>query len=283
MAAVDGAGALADRYARSVDAMPTELREFAASVIEDGPQRQEGTTPPLEGDSPVEHEGRYYRFEYEIVATREETIFLVEIDYDAEEPIDRPTVAVEDLPPVDRAAVADHFPPPEEAPSRAGYDLGGGHRYGPADEAASVLVPDPEYGAIAYDGTAYPIRVERGRPIDVNTYEYGATQVAADAEELAASVRDRYRFALTGLTQAERGIVETAIEDGYYVEDDDEPPAAFESLLERFRAHAAIHSDEYGGDWLVSYDGTEYWASLGFPHEYRTTKAETPSVTPPPE
>lgn len=280
-----GDAALADRFASSVEDMPPELGDFAVSVIEEGPQTREGSTPPLDRELPIEYGGRYYRFEYEIMTTHEETIFVIEIDYDAEEPIDGPTIAYEELPAVDREAVDDFFPLPDEPPSGEGYDLGLGHRYGPEDEGTSVLAPEPEYGAISYDGTDYPIRVERGQPVDVNSYEYRATEVAADAGALAEQVRDQYRFELTGLSSDEREIIESAIDEGYYVDGNEEPSAAFESLLDRFGAEDAIRRDEYGGDWLVRYDGGDYWASVSSPYEWQTTADDegTPPATPLPE
>jgi len=284
---MDDDGGLAERYATQADELPDELGDFLVSVIEDEPRSWEDTSPPYERDRPVEHERAYYRLDHEIVDTRTETIYVIEIDYDPEGAVDGSTIDHDDLPSVDRAAVADLFPPPEEPPTGEGFDLGRGHRYGSEDEADSVLVPESEYDAVTYEGSAYPIRTERGRDVDVHTYEYTAERVATDAADLAASVRDRYRFTLEGLSADERDIVEAAIDDSYRVESDDNPPAAFESLLDRFRAHEAIHRDEHNGDWLVRYDGHDYWAGVGFPYDGTsgegTDSVTPPAVTPPPE
>jgi len=273
--------ALADRYASPVDGLPPELRGFVVDVIEGRADTREGTTPPIDRTLPVEYEGAYYRLEYEMLETHPETIYVVDVDYDPARPVDGPTVAYDDLPPADREALDDLFPPPEERPTGEGYDVGKGHRYPP--DAESVLVPDSEYAAVSNGGEAYPIRVERGQDVDVHTYDYAAERVAGDASELAAQARDRYRFVLTGLSSGEREIVESAIENDYRVDADQDPPEAFGSLIDRFRNHTALRRDEYGGDWLARYDASDYWADVSFPPEWQTTDDGTPPATPPPE
>jgi hypothetical protein len=53
--------------------------------------------------------------------------------------------------------------------------------------------------------------------------------------------------------------VEEAIDGGYY---EGSSAEEFVSLVERFREHRAVRSDEWGGEWLVEYDGTVYLADL---------------------
>jgi len=274
----DDAG-LAERYARSIEGMPPELRDFFVAVIEDGPKTWEGSGPRFDGERPVEHDGAYYRIDREIIETRTQSQYVIEVDYDPERPVDGETIAFEDLPEIDQAALEDLLPPPEDHEANDGYDLGRGHRYPP--DADSVLVPEQQYDAVSYEGTAYPIRVEYARDVEVHTYRYTATQVAEGASELATDLREESRFTLSGLSSEERKIVESAIEDEYRVDSEADPPAAFESLLERFRAHEAVEREEYRGDWLVRYEGVEYWAELGFPVT-ETDTDDTPSVTPPP-
>jgi hypothetical protein len=76
-------------------------------------------------------------------------------------------------------------------------------------------------------------------------------------------LREQYLFVLSDLSEAERSIVESAIEDSYYPED--EMPEAFTGMTVRFRDHDAIEADEYGGTWLVRYEGAVYWANVQYP------------------
>lgn len=282
MVAVDDADALAAEYTSPVDGLPPGLRDFLVSVIEDGSGTREGSNPPFDRERPVEYEGAYYRFAYDVVDTRQEPQYLIEIDFDAVDPASVDAIAYEDLPAVDREALSRAFPPPEDPPENDGPDLGVGHVY--EDESDSVLVPEPAYDAIVYEGEAYPIRVEFSRDVDVHTYRYTAEQVAADATELAATTRERYRFTLSGLSEAERDIVEAAIDEEYRVEPNESPPEAFESLLSRFREHEAVRIDGYDGEWLTRYAGTDYWADVSFPRDATATgtPGDTPDVTPPP-
>jgi len=76
--------------------------------------------------------------------------------------------------------------------------------------------------------------------------------------------KEEYTFTLRPdeLTERERGILDEAVEDGYYegtVEED------FTSLARRFSSHRAVNSDEWGDDWLVEYEGTLYVADLSHP------------------
>jgi ferritin-like protein len=79
--------------------------------------------------------------------------------------------------------------------------------------------------------------------------------VAPDTETFADRVRDRYLFVLSGLSDAEREVVEESI-DGAYFEDDE----AFRSVVDRIREHDGISEDDFYGTWLLEYEGTEYLA-----------------------
>jgi hypothetical protein len=78
-------------------------------------------------------------------------------------------------------------------------------------------------------------------------------ELAPDVETFADRVRERYLFALTGLSDAEREVVEEAIEGGYYEDDD-----AFQSVVDRIRDHDALEEEDFYGTWLLSYEGAEY-------------------------
>ncbi|GAA0657378.1 hypothetical protein [Salarchaeum japonicum] len=128
-------------------------------------------------------------------------------------------------------------------------------RYGRAAEVGeSVFVPDPEYDILVHDGDRYRVTVTSERDT-WETYRYAVTEVAAGLSEFVEPIRERYRFTLSGLSEAEREVVETAIDEGYFEESD-----AFQSLVERFHAHEKLSGDDAYGTWLVRYEGTEYLA-----------------------
>jgi len=250
--------AIADRYAGETEGLPPERKALLDAAIADEVPTREGTRPPYDRDRPVEYEGAYYQISHEIVDSHTETLYDVRIDYDPAEP---PSSVIDygDLPAADKNALGDLIPGPDDVPDNEGVDMGRTYRY-PAD-AESVLL-DGEYDGVRDGGQTYRVVVEANREVTVNTYEYSAERVADSPADLAQQLRDRYLFTLSGLSEAERGIVETAIEESYFP---DETTDAFQSLIDRFRAHDALDGDEYGGDWLVRYDGTVYWVDLQYP------------------
>nr|WP_267663803.1 hypothetical protein [Halorubrum yunnanense] len=76
-----------------------------------------------------------------------------------------------------------------------------------------------------------------------------------DVEAFADRVRDRYLFALSGLSEAERAVVEEAVDGGYFEDDE-----AFRSVVDRIREHEGTDVTDSYGTWLLAYAGTEYLA-----------------------
>lgn len=82
-------------------------------------------------------------------------------------------------------------------------------------------------------------------------------------------MRERFAFTLSNLSDAQREIVTTAIDKQHYVVGPNESlPAAFISLLDRFRNQEQAHGlDEDGdgelnGSYLVRYENEGYWTRL---------------------
>jgi hypothetical protein len=246
---------IATRASRGVEDDP-EDRRIVAGAVENGTANVSDSSPPLDTDQPVEFEGRYYELTATETARRETTRYFVTVEYTAgtATPGDR-TIAYDDLPAVDREALEEVFPPPEDADDRAvGVRWDGTD----ADREASVLVPESEYDAIAYEGDSYPVETEQ-RSGTESDYRYEAREIAAGPDEFATALKERYLFTLSGLPEAERDLVAEAIDGGYY---EGSANDAFTSLARRFRAHEGIETHESGGDYLVRYDGTVYWADL---------------------
>ena len=116
----------------------------------------------------------------------------------------------------------------------------------------SALVPDPQYDIVTHEGNRYRVAVG-SRTVSEGEYRYEVTEIAPDIETFADQIRERYLFALTGLSAAEREVVEEAI-DGAYYEDDD----AFRSVVEKIRDHDGLYVESHDGTWLLNYEDIEY-------------------------
>lgn len=256
----------ADLAAEASRPMPPAEAEGPHSVIygavENGSATIDGTSEPVDSEGPpVEVDGAYYRLSTEVVDRHTETSVRVEVDYNGS--VDGSAVDYDDLSEADRELLGGLFPP-DTGHLTDGYDKGSVGRYDASEADDSALLTG-DYAAVRYEGERYPIRLHT-REIDVQTYRYTVEEVAPDATSYAESLREQYAFTLSGLSEAERSVVEEATEGSYYAENDDDE--AFRSVLERFRAHEAFHEEEYRGEWIVRYRGTVYWAELDY-SEYR--------------
>lgn len=257
---------IADRASRSLErtggpaAEPDAEARMLRSALENGTGTIDATSPPVRRGRPFEHDGAYYDLSWSVVGERTETMVAVEIDYNSTDPSGE-RIDYADLPAPDRRAM-DALLPPRHERDTEGYDFGASTRYNDTEIEGSVLAPEQRYDVVVYEGEAYPIRVDGTREVTVNTYRYTATKVADDRDEFVADLKEEHLFALSGLSESERSVVEAAIEDGYYAEDDDDE--AFRSLLSRFRQHEPVVGEEAHGEWLVRYEGEVYWANVWY-------------------
>ncbi|MFB6137019.1 MAG: hypothetical protein ABEJ42_01585 [Halobacteriaceae archaeon] len=241
-----------------------------AAAVANGSTTVNGTDPPVTEGLPIEHAGAYFDLTWTVVDRRPATMVDVGVDYNASRTTgaDGTTgggdaIAYEDLPAPDREALAGLFPPPPEPPRTRGVDFGVGAVYTDAELNRSVLAPTQTVDAVVYGGTRYPIETRGTRQVTAKTYRYTADRVAPNASAYAAHLRERYLFTLSNLTDAERSVLEEAATSGsYYADSPDD--AAFESVLERFRAHRAVVETESSGTWIVRYDGQVYLAQLDY-------------------
>jgi hypothetical protein len=235
----------------------SESTRIVRSAAENGSATASGTRPPLGVDRTVAFDGAYYDLSRSETPIDDRLRVTIRVD-PGESASDAATVAFEELPEVDRELLGRLVPPPE---GRDGA-VGASAVYDDADREASALVPESDYGAVERDGERYPFEVIGRDEVDTYEYRYEATRVAEDAAAFADRVRSEYLFELSGLSDAERDIVDEAIDGGYY---DGSVSDAFSSLAERFRAHDAVEPSDWGGEFLVRYDGTDYWADLQHP------------------
>lgn len=262
MDALNNDSAIGKRYAGSTDNLSSDRRDLVEDAIAGETPTRERRRPAYEAPRPLEHEGAIYNITHEVVEERVVTRYNIRIDYDPERPPSS-VIAYADLPAIDRRALEGQVPPEEDPPTGEGFDLDSTYRY--SDDEGSVLVPEPQYDGISYDGSEYRIGIDVNRPVTIQTYEYDADRIAESAAGLGQQLRERYLFTLSGLSQAEQDIVKEA--KRIYHPEGDTVPDAFRSLADRFRGREGIEIDEDRGTWLAKYDETMYWVRLEFPPE----------------
>ncbi|WP_435074906.1 hypothetical protein [Halorubrum sp. HHNYT27] len=231
----------------------SEAYEVVASARDNGSAIRRGRRELFDRTNAVRVDGRFYEVSETAITSSEVTVYTVTVEAaESNSTAGLREVAYEDLPETDREQLgpilAEGEPPDPD--TAIGVD------YGSAEEVGndSVFVPERQYDVIVRDGRRYRVRVS-SRTADEAEYRYAVTEVAPDVETFADRVRDRYLFALTGLSAAERAVVEEAIEGAYFDEDD-----AFRSVVDRLRSHAGVDVTDSYGTWLLTYEGVEYRA-----------------------
>ncbi|WP_280587696.1 hypothetical protein [Halorubrum sp. Boch-26] len=254
---LDFEDATADDIADSVSTAPdpgSEEYEVVASARDDGSATRRGRYELFDRTSTVRVDGAFYEVSETRIGSSEVTVYEVLVDVDPADPTPEiGEIAYEDLPETDRRRLDEIFSE-SDLPTGEGYDVGVGYGSAEAVGNDSAFVPERRYDVIVYDGERYRVAVDSRTASEVE-YRYEVTAVAPGVESFADRVRDRYLFALSGLSEAERAVVEEAI-DGAYFEDDD----AFRSVVDRIREHDGIDVDDFYGTWLLAYEGVEYLA-----------------------
>jgi hypothetical protein len=241
---------IADEVSMSAEPGSEEHR-LVQTALENGSATRRGRYELFDDIAAVRVDDAFYQVSETRLGSSEVTVYEVLVDLDPTDATPtRGEIAFEELPEGDRRRLEPLLN--EEPPDRDGYDAGVG--YGTAEEVGneSVFVPEREYDIVVHEGDRYRVAVD-SRTANEAEYRYEATEVAPDVATYADQIRARYRFELTGLSDAEREVVEEAI-DGAYFEDDE----AFQSVVERIRAHEGINEADFYGTWLLEYEGTEY-------------------------
>ncbi|KDS91704.1 hypothetical protein FK85_20110 [Halorubrum saccharovorum] len=244
---------IADEVSMNADPESEEY-ELVRSALENGSATRRGRYELFDRTDTVRVDGAFYEVMETRVASSEVTVYEVLVDLDPEDTTpELGEIAFDDLPETDRRKL-EPILSEADPPQGDGYDIGAS--YGSAEEVGndSVFVPEREYDVLVYEGERYRVAVDSRTAPEVE-YRYEATEVAPDVETFADQVRDRYLFVLSGLSDAEREVVEESI-DGAYFEDDE----AFQSVVERIREHDGIREDDFYGTWLLEYEGAEYLA-----------------------
>lgn len=226
----------------------TVLRE----AIENGTTTRSGRSELFEQGERVRMGDTIYSISKTAVGSGEATVYGVRIDFaPADTTPELGEIEYDDLPETDRQRLGRIITERPES-NQEGYDIG--IEYGTAEEVGddSVFVPVQEYDIIVHQENRYRIGVE-SRTATETEYRYEATEIAPDLETFANRLRDRYLFALDGLSEAEREIVETAIDNAYFQDDE-----AFRSVVDKIRDHEGIREADFYGTWLLTYEDVEY-------------------------
>ena len=230
----------------------TEEYQVLTSARDDGSATRSGRDELFDRTDTVRVDGAFYEVSETRIESSEATVYSVDVAFN---PDDTKAavgeVAYEDLPAFDReqlSFIADGQEPADEEGYNVNVDYGTAEAVGDR----SALVPEQEYDIVTHEGDRYRVEVE-SQTVPENEYRYEVTEVAPDVEAFADQVREEYLFALTGLSAAEREVVEEAI-DGAYYEDDD----AFRSVTDRIRDHEGLNVDDFYGTWLLGYEDEEY-------------------------
>lgn len=222
------------------------------SAVENGSATDDDRRQLFDKEETVQFDGVYYAVSVSEEDSTDVTVYTVHVEFDSDEPTaERGAIAFEDLPETDRDRLEPAIPDPDET---TGEDIARAIEYGTAAdvENESVFVPDQEYDVIVQGEDRYRVTVDT-RTTTESTYRYEVTEVADSTTEFAESAREMYLAELTGLSDAEREVVEEAIDDGYFDDDD-----AFRSVVEKIREHDAIREADFYGTWLLEYEDTAY-------------------------
>ena len=241
---------VADEVSRPVDPGSAEYA-VVADALENGSATHRDRSQLFDDAETVRFEDAFYDVSATRLGTSEATVYDVLLDFNPDDTTpDLGEIAYDELPAVDRerlerAFVADHR-------DQEGVDIGVG--YGTADDVGdeSVFVPDQQYDIVVHDGDRYRVSVE-SRTATETEFRYEVTEVAPDVETFAGQVREQYLFTLSGLSDAEREVVENAIDGAHFEEND-----AFRSVVDRIRDHDGIEVEDHYGTWLLEYEGVEY-------------------------
>ena len=237
------------------------------------------TLPSEAFDQPVYYDGQVYNLTTTEVADRLYVDYELHVLYEGVEEPGR-SVRYEDLEGVDRRALADAFPIPEATleqlreagatPGFPGGDVGGYYayetrvRYNRSARNSSRLVA-PRADTITYNGTRFSFVVGRDgeERVPINRYAVADRQSVAD---YARTLERRYRFRLSGLSQAEQDVFESATGTTYEVTADADGAAALHDRLAEaeqlpvrsVRIQPLVTPPGEREHWLVRYDGSDW-------------------------
>ncbi|ELZ12154.1 hypothetical protein C479_05083 [Halovivax asiaticus JCM 14624] len=232
-----------------------EERNIVVDVLDTGSAIVSGERPPLGVDQPVTYDGTVYELARTETGdqTRTDYRVVLEADPGAADTAERRFDA---LPSVDAEKLDSLLASRASGDDAVGADLS----YTESERAESAIVPEPAFDVLVVDGERMGVEIE---PIEttVTTYEYTLVDELGSEGRYADELAADHRFSLAGLSDAERDVVEEAIDEGGYYADstDDE---AFEGVARTFFDHGPFASDDDRAYWIATYEETTYVAMV---------------------
>jgi len=230
----------------------SEEHALVTSAIEKGSATRSGRYELFDRTGVVRVDGSVYEVSETRVEESELTEYELYVDVDTSDVTpELGAIAFEDLPAADQRRLEPVLDGSTRTPGD-GYEFA--VSYGSAAEVGndSVLVPERQYDVLVHGEDRYRLALDSSTAPEA-TYRYEVTEIAPDVESFADQLREQYLFALTDLSEAERAVVEEAL-DGTYYENDD----AYRSVVDRIRSHEGLTVTDSYGTWLLAYEGVEY-------------------------
>lgn len=234
------------------------------SRILEGDTTTQAEEPPFTEEQKIVYQHGIYELSYERLDETPAIEYGVRLDIPETDGVpEDESIQYDDLPAVDRQKIG------LTRPAQRNLGIGTAFVYTDIEREQSVLVPESEYSYITWDnGAAAEWIVDDARDTTLYTYDYTATQVTTTTE-YGRQMREESAFELSGLSEPQRDIVETAIADAAYIGPPyyEQPANAFTALVDRFRGQKLASGqipENPGGAYIVRYQGSVYWTRLDY-------------------
>ncbi|WP_207591685.1 hypothetical protein [Halomontanus rarus] len=232
----------------------SEEYTVVSSARENGSATRRGRYELFSRTDTVRVEDSFYDVTETELGSTEVTVYDLLVEYlpvDSTSELDE--IEYGDLPETDRRRL-DPIASADDPSDGDGFEIV--IEYGTAEEVGdgSVFVPEHQYDIVVHEGDRYWVTVH-SQTVSETEYRYEVTEVASTGESFADRIREQYLFGLTARSDAERSVVEEAIADGYFQDDD-----SFRSVVDRIRERDGLSVANSYGTWLLEYEGVEYLA-----------------------
>lgn len=263
---------IARRVTHRLEADPDNPRyQQVAEIVETGSLTVEATEQPLPTEGLLVYEDTVYQLAAEVVATTPaRTVSFTLAPAEGTDTAAR-TIRFAGLPTVDKAkfeargVATDPF-----------LSFGASFTYRKAELPKSVLATSDAPAILAWDAdTRGRFTIDDAYDVTLRTYRYTASVVQASAAAYGRAIRRENVVTLAGLTDAERAVVQAAIdaESGYTVPAGEMAPDPVQVLAARFREYDDVDPVWAGatpgdgretatGSYLVEYAGEVYWTEV---------------------
>lgn len=269
------------QHALSLRETSEKGRRVIKRAVQNGSTIVDDQSPPIwENSRPWVCDGGVYRLSYEVRNERPATRYFWHLTPVQQADQDN-IVQFDELPRLDhekfRLVGLEDDAVDEDTP----LDIGKTFVYANTDQNQSALVPTPARSVIEWSSGSrarFSITGSNSKNATLKTYRYTAHQLAPTVEVYGQQLRTRYAFELSGLSDAERNLVEIAIgRYGYNIDRGGSPSDAFWSLIKIFQQHEAVADGMEGvtGDYLTTYDGQVYWVELVNGNDFQRQKTTT--------